>query len=104
MKKGLLEACVLRVVQDEPSYGYKIIADISKYIEVSESTLYPILKRLEAATCLNTFTKEYNGRLRKYYQITKSGMQRIEYFKEEWPQIKMIYQFILKEQENTTKT
>ncbi|MEG2429304.1 MAG: PadR family transcriptional regulator, partial [Oscillospiraceae bacterium] len=80
MKKGLLEACILRVVEDEPSYGYKIIGDISKYIEVSESTLYPILKRLETATCLNTFTKEYNGRLRKYYEITATGLQRIQYF------------------------
>lgn len=100
LKKGLLEVCVLKVVSKEPSYGYKIIGDISKYIEVSESTLYPILKRLEASGCLTTYTKEYNSRLRKYYQITNIGLQRIDYFKTEWQQIKKIYEFILEEEKD----
>lgn len=98
LKKGLLEICVLKVLGKEPSYGYKIIGDISQYIEVSESTLYPILKRLEAGGCLTTFTQEYNSRLRKYYKITDVGYQRIEYFKTEWMQIKKIYEFILQEE------
>jgi len=97
LKKGLLEICVLKVISKEPSYGYKIIGDVSPYIEISESTLYPILKRLEASGCLKTFTGEYNGRLRKYYSITEIGMQRISYFKTEWQQIKKIYNFIVQE-------
>lgn len=99
LKKGLLEVCVLKVLNKEPSYGYKIIGDISGYIEVSESTLYPILKRLEISKCLTTFTREYNGRLRKYYMITDIGKERIELFKHEWEQIKKIYDFILQEEE-----
>ena len=97
MKKGLLEICVLKVLSKEPSYGYKIIGDISSYIEISESTLYPILKRLELSGCLTTFTREYNSRLRKYYQITPFGISRIETFIIEWQQVKTIYNFILKE-------
>lgn len=100
LKKGLLEVCVLKVVSTEPTYGYKIIGDISQYIEVSESTLYPILKRLEAGGCLTTFTQEYNSRLRKYYQITSIGLQRIQYFKTEWQQIKKIYEFIIQEEDS----
>ncbi len=101
LKKGLLEVCVLKVISNEPTYGYKIIGDISHYIEVSESTLYPILKRLEVANCLTTFTKEYNGRLRKYYQITEIGKQRIYYFKTEWAQIKKVYDFIIQEDDDS---
>lgn len=99
LKRGLLEMCVLKVVSQEPSYGYKIIGDISNYIEVSESTLYPILKRLETGNCLDTFTREYNSRLRKYYQITEVGKQRIFYFKEEWAQMKKVYEFIISEED-----
>lgn len=97
LKKGLLEICVLKVISKEPSYGYKIIGDVSPYIEISESTLYPILKRLEGSGCLITFTQEYNGRLRKYYSITEIGMQRMSYFKTEWHHIKKIYNFIVQE-------
>ncbi|WMJ21817.1 PadR family transcriptional regulator [Paludicola sp. MB14-C6] len=98
LKKGLLEICVLKVICTEPSYGYKIIGDISQYIEISESTLYPILKRLEQGNCLTTFTQEYNGRLRKYYMITDIGRQRIQLFKQEWQQLKRIYEFIVQEE------
>ena len=78
LKKGLLEVCVLVSLKKEESYGYKIISDVSPYIEISESTLYPILKRLEATGCLTTRTKEYNGRLRKYYMITDAGKKKIK--------------------------
>lgn len=101
LKKGLLELCVLKVLFKEASYGYKIIGDISQYIEISESTLYPILKRLETGGCLTTFTQEHNSRLRKYYQITPIGVQRLSYFKTEWKQIKKIYEFILQEDDTT---
>ena len=97
MKRGLLDVCVLAAIKDEPSYGYKIIKDISAFVEISESTLYPILRRLESASLLTVQSAEYNGRLRKYYQMTPSGVLRIEEFKEEWKELLKIYQFVTKE-------
>ena len=94
IKKGILEACVLAVIKREPSYGYKIVGDVSQCIAISESTLYPILRRLEAAGALSTYSKEHNGRLRKYYQITPLGEQRIADFLESWKQLKEVYDFI----------
>ena len=70
LKKGLIEICVLCSIEKEESYGYKIISDLAPYIEVSESTLYPILRRLESSGAVTTHTEEYNGRLRKYFKIT----------------------------------
>lgn len=93
-KKGILEACVLAIIKKEPSYGYKIVGDVSACIEVSESTLYPILRRLEAGGSLSTYTKEHNGRLRKYYQITPLGEMKITEFLESWKQLKEVYDFI----------
>ena len=93
-KKGILEACVLAIIKKEPSYGYKIVGDVSACIEVSESTLYPILRRLEAGGSLSTYTNEHNGRLRKYYQITPLGEMKIAEFLESWKQLKEVYDFI----------
>ena len=98
LKRGLLDVCVLAAIKGEESYGYKIIKDMKPYLEMSESTLYTILKRLEAANMLTVRTAEHNGRLRKYYQITKSGLLRIEEFKEEWREVMSIYQFVTKEE------
>ena len=98
LKRGLLDVCVLAAIKDEDSYGYQIIKDMKPYVEVSESTLYPILRRLEAAEMLTVRTAEHNGRLRKYYHITPMGLARIETFKEEWAELLSIYQFIAKEQ------
>ena len=97
IKRGLLDVCVLAAIKDGESYGYQIIKDVKPYLEISESTLYPILRRLEAAEMLTVRTAEHNGRLRKYYQITPSGLERIEEFKEEWREIMLIYKFVAKE-------
>jgi PadR family transcriptional regulator PadR len=97
MKRGLLDICVLAAIKDEDSYGYQIIKDMKPYVEISESTLYPILRRLESGELLTVKTAEYNGRLRKYYQITKKGLERIEEFKKEWEEIISIYKFIMGE-------
>ena len=94
LKKGLLEVCVLSVLRGGESYGYKIISDVAPYIEISESTLYPILKRLEAAVAVTTQSREYNGRLRKYYKITDKGLQKIDEFIENAREFERIYQFI----------
>ena len=94
LKRGLLDVCVLAAIKNEDSYGYKIIKDIKPYVEISESTLYPILRRLEAAECLTVRSAEHNGRLRKYYHITNVGLARIAAFTEEWKEIMSIYKFV----------
>lgn len=100
LKRGLLDVCVLTAIKNEDSYGYKIIKDMKPYVEMSESTLYTILKRLELAQMLTVRTSEHDGRLRKYYHITNAGLGRIEDFKIEWREIMMIYKFITKGNEN----
>ncbi|MBQ7059431.1 MAG: PadR family transcriptional regulator [Firmicutes bacterium] len=98
LKRGLLDVCVLAAIKSEDSYGYKIIKDMKPYLELSESTLYTILKRLEMASLLVTRTAEHGGRLRKYYHITPQGLARIEEFREDWKEIQSIYQFITREE------
>ena len=97
LKRGLLDVCVLTAIKDGESYGYKIIKDMKPYIVLSESTLYTILKRLEAANMLRVRTVEHDGRLRKYYRITNEGIGRIEEFKNDWKEILSIYKFVTKE-------
>lgn len=93
-KRGLLDVCALAAIKDGESYGYKIIKDISPYVEISESTLYPILRRLESSGLITVRCAEHSGRLRKYYSITKAGLSRIEDFKNEWDKMISIYNFI----------
>ena len=97
LKRGLLDICVLAAIKNEPSYGYKIVKDINPYINISESTLYPILRRLENAKHLTVKSMEHNGRLRKYYHITESGLMRIDQFRDEWKEIVSVYNFIIRE-------
>lgn len=97
LKRGLLDICVLAAIKNEDSYGYQIMKDMKPFVEISESTLYPILRRLETAELLTVKTAEHNGRLRKYYHITPLGRRRIDDFKEEWKEILSIYQFVTKE-------
>ena len=99
MKRGLLDVCVLAAIKDEDSYGYQIIKDMKPYVDISESTLYPILRRLETAEYLTVRSVEHNGRLRKYYRITPAGRRKIETFREEWKEIMAIYQFVTREGE-----
>jgi len=99
MKRGLLDVCVLAAIKDRDSYGYQIIKDMKPYVSVSESTLYPILRRLESAEYLTVRTAEHNGRLRKYYHITPAGLTRIRAFREEWREMMDIYRFVTREGE-----
>jgi PadR family transcriptional regulator PadR len=99
LKRGLLDICVLAAIKNEDSYGYKIIKDMKPYIEMSESTLYTILKRLELSGMLTVRTSEHDGRLRKYYRITPAGLVRIEDFKSEWREVMSIYKFVTKEED-----
>ena len=98
LKRGLLDVCVLAAIKNEDSYGYQIIKDMKPFVELSESTLYPILRRLETANLLTVRSAPYNGRLRKYYRITPLGLQRIADFKEEWKEILAIYHFVTREE------
>lgn len=100
LKRGLLDVCVLAAIKNEDSYGYKIIKDMKPYIELSESTLYTILKRLETAGMLTVRTAEHDGRLRKYYHITGAGVKRIEAFKAEWKEVILIYRFVTREDQD----
>ena len=94
MKKGLLDVCVLALLKRGDSYGYQIVSDLSAVIEISESTLYPILKRLETTGLLVTYTREHGGRLRRYYRITRAGLRRVEDFALEWREMEKINAFI----------
>ena len=94
LKRGLLDVCVLKALKSGDSYGYRIIKDISPFVDISESTLYPILKRLESAGLLTEYSREHNGRLRKYYSITDPGRERIEAFLSEWDEVMQAYRFI----------
>ncbi len=98
LKRGLLDVCVLAAIKSEDSYGYKIIKDVKPCIQLSESTLYTILKRLELAGMLTVYTSEHGGRLRKYYRITNAGRKRIDEFKEEWQEMLSIYRFVMGEE------
>ena len=101
IKRGLLEVCVLAALSRGDSYGYQIIKDIEPYISISESTLYPILRRLEEGSHLTVYSVAHNGRLRKYYRITDAGHQTLMSFASEWQEILNIYKFIIGEERNS---
>ena len=94
LKKGILDICVLSALERGESYGYKIIDDLRDVVEISESTLYPILKRLEAAGYLTTRTAEFSGRLRRYYKITQTGLKRLHEGRSDLQEINTIYKKI----------
>ena len=91
LKKGVLDVCVLYAISKSESYGYKIISDLQGIIDISESTLYPILKRLEAGGYLTTRTAEYGGRIRRYYKITPSGLEKLRSGRDDLLEINSIY-------------
>lgn len=94
LKRGILDISVLTVLSHGDSYGYRIIKDMEAAMPITESTLYPILKRLEAAGALTDYSVEHNGRLRKFYAITESGKNRIAEFIENWQDVMKAYRFI----------
>lgn len=97
IKRGLLDICVLAAIKYKDSYGYQIIKDMKPYMQISESTLYPILRRLEEGAFLSVYSVEHNGRLRKYYRITEKGLARLASFTDEWEEIIQVYRFITRE-------
>lgn len=87
LKRGVLDACVLAVLRRGESYGYRLVRDVGELIGVSESTLYPILRRLEVGGLVTARSAEHNGRLRKYYRITPNGEARVRAFLSEWREL-----------------
>ena len=94
LKRGLLDACVLSLLRRGDSYGYQLIKDISPYIDVSESTLYPILRRLGAAGGLAGYSGGDNGRPRRVFRDPGGGLKQIDAFLEGWTEIQRVYEFV----------
>ncbi len=94
LRKGLLEYCVLAVLRDKDSYGYQMIKDISSCVTISESTLYPILRRLEDAGKVVSYNTEYHNRIRKYFHLTEEGRQSLWDFREDSKQMMQVLKFI----------
>lgn len=80
----LLDACVLGIVDKEDAYGYTLTQKVREIVEISESTLYPVLRRLQKANLLTTYDRAYEGRNRRYYAITESGKEELEFYRKEW--------------------
>ena len=94
LKRGILDACVLTVLRRGESYGYRLVRDVGEIIPVSESTLYPILKRLEAGGQVTVRSAEHNGRLRRYYRITPEGERRVKEFLTEYRELMRVLSVI----------
>lgn len=94
LKRGILEICVLKSLQKQDSYGYQIVKDLAPWVALSESTLYPILRRMESAGCIAEYPTVHNGRLRKYYHLTPVGQQRITDFLQEWESVQRAYEYV----------
>ncbi len=80
----LLDACVLAIVENEDAYGYTLTARVKEIVDISESTLYPVLRRLQKDLCLTTYDQPYQGRNRRYYRITDTGKEKLAFYKTEW--------------------
>ena len=80
----LLDACVLGVLAKEDAYGYTLTQKVMEVVDMSESTLYPVLRRLQKEECLVTYDQPYQGRNRRYYRITEPGKERLSFYRQEW--------------------
>lgn len=96
INSGLLEACVLALLNNEDSYGYKLTQDVKALIPISESTLYPVLKRLQTSGFLDTYDMPIDGRNRKYYRITAAGKQQRKIYCDEWESYKTLIETIFR--------
>lgn len=80
----LLDACVLSILKKGDTYGYVLTQNVRTVMDISESTLYPVLRRLQKSGFLITYDQAYQGRNRRYYHITESGIKQYECYKKEW--------------------
>ena len=81
---ALLDACVLAVLSRGDAYGYVLTQQVRQVIEVSETALYPVLRRLQKDGCLDTYDQPYQGRNRRYYRVTPQGVERLEEYRQQW--------------------
>lgn len=103
LKRGTLDILVLSVISKGETYGYKIVKDLEDFYPISESTLYPILKRLVESNSVKVRDESINGRLRKMYSITGIGYEKILKFLEDFQEILMVYGYIKMETRNEHK-
>lgn len=96
LKKGFLELLVLASLKHDDSYGYLIHQEVSQIVPMSESTLYPILRRLELQAFVTTYETIFNSRVRRYYQITKAGLRKLAESESDFVELKKIYDYILR--------
>lgn len=94
LKRGFLDVCVLASINRQDSYGYQIVKDVPSSLHLTESTLYPLLKRLESAGLLTVYAIEHNGRLRKYYRITPAGVKYLDEFLKDWDDVLDVYEYV----------
>lgn len=94
LKRGFLDVCVLASINRQNSYGYQIVKDVPSSLHLTESTLYPLLKRLESAGLLTVYAIEHNGRLRKYYRITPAGVTYLDEFLKDWDDVLDVYEYV----------
>lgn len=85
---ALLDACVLAILHKEDTYGYRLTQEVKEVMEVSESTLYPVLRRLTKDAYLETYDQEHMGRNRRYYRLSESGKLKYEEYEKEWQAFK----------------
>lgn len=96
----LLDACVLGVVASGDTYGYDLTQKIGALVDVSESALYPVLRRLQKENLLSTYSQEYDGRMRKYYRITDDGRVQLSNYLLDWKQYQQRINQLLKGESN----
>ena len=94
LKRGFLDVCVLASINRQDSYGYQIVKDVPSSLHLTESTLYPLLKRLESAGLLTVYAIEHDGRLRKYYRITPAGVTYLDEFLKDWDDVLDVYEYV----------
>lgn len=94
LRRGFLDVCVLASINRQDSYGYQIVKDVPSSLHLTESTLYPLLKRLESAGLLTVYAIEHNGRLRKYYRITPAGVTYLDEFLKDWDDVLDVYEYV----------
>ena len=94
LKRGFLDVCVLASINRQDSYGYQIVKDVPSSLHLTESTLYPLLKRLESAGLLTVYAIEHNGSLRKYYRITPAGVTYLDEFLKDWDDVLDVYEYV----------
>ena len=95
---ALLDVCVLAILARQDSYGYSLTSELKNVMSISESTLYPVLRRLQKEGLLTTYDKSYQGRNRRYYRITPEGTGRLQEYREEWHGFKSRLDRILEEE------